>query len=273
MYDEGFILAYRSTWKSPHFDDEPFSQREAWLWMIAEACWAPTTTRINGKMVTLERGQFTHSVRFLAEKWKWSKSKVSRFLKRLKNETVIGTDGGTGQIVVTICNYDTYQTMERAGGTPNGTGRGTAAGQQRDSSGTEKKETKPVNEVKKEDRDTNVSLVPSVPDENRSRKKYPDEFESFWKVYPKRPTDTKALAFKAWMKARKSVDEFTLRAAATVYSRFCGSTGHESQLVQTWVNREGWTADYSSGQARASPARKPEKRSALMQTLYDTMGD
>lgn len=104
----------------------------AWFWMVARACWKPTRFDVAGRIITLERGQFCCSVRELAEAWGWSKSAVDRFLTRLKTETMIGTDAGTGKLIVTIRNYDKYQSQPGATGTANGTPTGTAAGQQRD---------------------------------------------------------------------------------------------------------------------------------------------
>lgn len=75
------------------------------------------------------------------------------------------------------------------------------------------------------------------------RNSYPEDFEAFWKEFPTRPTDTKALAFKAWSKAIKVQPPADLTAAAKRYARFCADKSHEAMLVPTWVNREGWTAD------------------------------
>jgi uncharacterized protein YdaU (DUF1376 family) len=77
------------------------------------------------------------------------------------------------------------------------------------------------------------------------RHNYTQDFEQFWKGFPKRPTDTKAGACKAWDKALATgTDPPTLQAGAERYAAFCQRTGHESMLVQTWINREGWTASY-----------------------------
>lgn len=109
MSERGVFAVDRGIWDHPMFADEPFTEREAWSWLIGEASFKTRTRNVGGKIVQLERGQLAASVRFMAERWKWSKSRVDRFLKRLKTGTMIGTDSGTGLLVITISNYDRYQ--------------------------------------------------------------------------------------------------------------------------------------------------------------------
>lgn len=115
-----------------HLFDGDAGRLGAWVWLVAKACWKPTKFNVNGKTITLERGQFCGSVRDLAEAWGWSKSTVDRFLTRLKTETMIRTDSGTGRLVITICNYEKYQVVGKSCGTPSGTPSGTRAGHERD---------------------------------------------------------------------------------------------------------------------------------------------
>ena len=95
---KGYVAIHRKTWESPHFRDEPFSEREAWFWMIAQACWRRKTIRGIGSTITLERGQFCHSIRFLAKRWKWTAAKTQRFLGRLKTDTLIDTANDRGSV-------------------------------------------------------------------------------------------------------------------------------------------------------------------------------
>lgn len=127
----GFITMQREVLEHPLFMGDS-ARLGAWFWMIAKACWKETRFNVHGKTITLQRGQFCCSVRDLAENWGWSKSSVERFLTRLKTETMIETDAGTGRLIISICNYATYQDFGKEGGTPPETPTGTAAGQQRD---------------------------------------------------------------------------------------------------------------------------------------------
>jgi uncharacterized protein YdaU (DUF1376 family) len=111
--------------------------------------------------------------------------------------------------------------------------------------------------VKKESK----NLVPFPGNGTRKPTPYPDGFEAFWKAYPKRPTDTKSLAFKAWSKALKlGQSEPDLIAAAERYAAFASDTGHETKLVKTWVNAEGWTAKLSAGELGGEFTLTPEMK-------------
>ena len=109
----GLYTISRALFEHPAFKSEPFTEREAWVWLIGEAQWKNNRKRINGQIVELERGQLSHSIRFLSIRWDWSISRVNRFLKRLKTETMIETENETGQNVITICNYETYQDFNK----------------------------------------------------------------------------------------------------------------------------------------------------------------
>jgi len=128
----GVFAVSRDVFDHPIFAQQPFTEREAWIWLVAEAAWKPITARVGKAVVSLQRGQLAHSVRFMADKWQWSKSRVDRFLARLKNEAMIGTDTGQGINIITVCNYDEYQKVSLPKKVDSGTVVGTAAGQQRD---------------------------------------------------------------------------------------------------------------------------------------------
>lgn len=105
----GVYAITRSLWDHPAFKAEPFTEREAWSWMVGEAAWQPRRARVGRLMVNLGRGQLCHSRRFLAGKWQWDESKVRRFLDRLTKEHMIDRAATGETTTLTICNYDKYQ--------------------------------------------------------------------------------------------------------------------------------------------------------------------
>ena len=131
----GTVNISRGIWHDIAFKDEPFSEREAFMWIIMEASYKPRQKRVGSITVDLDRGQLVTSVRFMCSAWSWSKSRVDRYLKRLENRDMIGTDIGSGINVITVCKYNDYQNVPKDSGTPKSEKRdssGTAAGQQRD---------------------------------------------------------------------------------------------------------------------------------------------
>lgn len=128
----GTFAVSRQIWSHPEFAPCAFSEREAFLWLVSEASWKERTSRSGRVVVDLQRGQLCASVRFMAEAWQWSKSRVDRFLKRLENRDMLVTETGTGQLVITLCNYDEYQGQRDTSGTR----AGQSAGHERDASGT-----------------------------------------------------------------------------------------------------------------------------------------
>lgn len=134
---------YRGWQNHPAFKKEPFTEREAWEWIISAAAFEPHTINLNGTPVNLERGQLSHSIRFMADIWGWNSSRVERFLKKLKKWDMIVAESGTGQNVITVCKYRAYQDKKRQ----SGTAAGQQSGQQRDSSGTNNKESKESKEI------------------------------------------------------------------------------------------------------------------------------
>jgi hypothetical protein len=106
---EGYVKIHRSIWKSKHFDREPFTQREAFIWMISHAAWRDEKTRRRGRPITLKRGQLIATIREMAESWQWSRGKVERFFIQLKTENLIETTSESLVTVITICNYEKYQ--------------------------------------------------------------------------------------------------------------------------------------------------------------------
>jgi hypothetical protein len=133
----GVFAVARSIWEHEAFQPEPFTQREAWMWLVGSAAWKPLRIRGSAKRgLELQRGEFAFATRFLAEKWKWSKSRVDRFLSALENRDMLRDTSRDGVKVYFISNYDDFQVVglpdRDAERTDDRDSSGTAAGQQRD---------------------------------------------------------------------------------------------------------------------------------------------
>lgn len=136
MSSRGTFNVDRDIFKHPLLEEGmPYSRREAWIWLIAEASYKPRRVLIAGKMHDVQRGELVVSTRYLATAWRWNHSAVRRFLDALKatqqrhtsdtaNDTadgpMIDTQSGTGITRITICNYDRYQPNSKLTDTPSG---------------------------------------------------------------------------------------------------------------------------------------------------------
>ena len=107
----GYYLMHRDWQDNPLFGREAFSRRDAWIWLIERASFSSKSVSISGKTVHLQRGQLSSSLRYMAKAWGWDEAKVRRFLSRAKSESMIDAATDAGQTVITICNYDRYQTF------------------------------------------------------------------------------------------------------------------------------------------------------------------
>lgn len=120
-----------------------YSKFEAWLDLIQTARFdkEEISQWLSGKFIKYGRGQLPASVRFLKERWGWgSNTKVEQFLKQLETRSMIKTDKGQGQTVITICNYDTYNISKESEKTGKGQRQGRKQGQKQDESNKDNKE-------------------------------------------------------------------------------------------------------------------------------------
>lgn len=94
------------------FRNEAFSRRDAFIWLVENANYKPAKLYAPKGEIEVGRGQIFHSLRFMAAAWKWDESKVRRFLSSLSREKIIDAATDAGQTLITICNYEKYQSEE-----------------------------------------------------------------------------------------------------------------------------------------------------------------
>lgn len=115
-----FVRLARKFFRSDLWNESrEFSRAEAWLDMIATATLAPETRLVEGRCVSLHRGELVASLRYLACRWSWSKSRVDRYLSGLCDAGRITKRdaNGTGMSVITLCKYAIYNPTRDTHGT------------------------------------------------------------------------------------------------------------------------------------------------------------
>lgn len=109
MSGRGVFAVDRGIWDDTDFASERFSEREAFLWLVGQAAWRPTTVRISGRQIALARGELAASTRFMAEKWDWSEARVRRFLGRMVAAGIVSTKADKSATHISILKYDRFQ--------------------------------------------------------------------------------------------------------------------------------------------------------------------
>lgn len=91
---------------------EPFNRVAAWVDLLLMANVKDSVVYIRGVEVKVKRGQVAISERDLEKRWKISRTKVRRFLSEFESENKIEPQKNHRTHLISILNYDKYQTSE-----------------------------------------------------------------------------------------------------------------------------------------------------------------
>lgn len=214
----GTVNISRCIWSDTAFKSEPFSEREAFMWMIMEASWKDRTKRVDNFVVELARGQLAASVRFMAKAWGWTPAKVQRYLDRIEKLKMIYRKTDTGVTVITIGKYDEYQNKPASS------------------------DTRPIQDRYRTDTNENKGLIPDA-SPSLSKRAKPERFQEFWDQYPHRGGAKKARADCEKRYARHvaaGVPEQTIISAAIRYASDRQVLEGYAKNPATWLNQKGW---------------------------------
>lgn len=100
----------------------------AWIDLLLLANHADKKICLNNKPVTIQRGQYHTSINKLAERWKWDKRRVARFLDSIESDGMLTQERSINGTTLTIENYDIFQEVCTTDGTTDGTAKGTTDG-------------------------------------------------------------------------------------------------------------------------------------------------
>jgi len=206
----GYVKIARGIFKHNMFKDEPFTEREVWIWLICGASYKDDTIRIpNTNIVTkIKRGEYMASYRFLATKFNWPISRVKRFIDRLKSGTMLSTRVVQGITFITIENYDEYQFF------------------------VQKKNSVEYTATPKSD--TNISK------EVNKRSIYTSNFNKLWELIPSKMRKSKGGAFKAFKNIKTTL---TVEELAQKYQQHHKINKDYTKHLATWFNQECWLDD------------------------------
>lgn len=137
---KGYIPISRSFFDSPFWSEErDYSRAEAWLDLIQRSRFEAGVQVVKNSVIELERGEQIASLRYLGKRWQWDKGRVGRFITLLEKMGQVRQEMRQGQSVLTLCNYDKYNSSKNGAIPLNETPNETRVRQQRDTSETKKK--------------------------------------------------------------------------------------------------------------------------------------
>lgn len=108
----GWIKVHRKLSDNPLWTCEPFTRGQAWVDLIMLASFDDVFFFVRGIQVAQKRGQVCWSEANLADRWKWSRTKLRKFLNDLEKERQIIQQKNNVIQVITIVNYEEYQEKE-----------------------------------------------------------------------------------------------------------------------------------------------------------------
>ena len=217
----GWIKIHRDVLKNPWMHDADVLG--IWVYILLSVVYQPEDVVFEGKRITLQPGQGLFKMRQVAKILGVSNSKLNRTVTLFKNETQIETQTTPRNTLITVVNWDKYQTGE--------TQNETQMGHRWDTSETQTDHL-PINKRIKEIKNK----------EKEIKEKEKTSFDDFWEAYPKKKG--KGAARKAFENAvKKGVTVDVLIDA--VNRQRCGSqwTKDNGQYIPypaTWLNQERW---------------------------------
>lgn len=202
--NNGWIKLHRQLqdhwiWRKPE-------QLKAWIDILLMVTHTERTKFIKGQEVLLKQGEVDASFRYLAKRWDWSIGKVQRFLILLKKCSMIEVKTSTGQNLISVCNYASYQIEQNQ----NDTQVGTAPIQERYENKNVKKERNNI---------------------------YSLEFDEIWKLYPvKKNKHISFLKYKKALKDKSHQELITI--LQTHISTWVGKEKQYLPHLSTWLNQK-----------------------------------
>lgn len=122
--NEGYISVHRCIFDNWIWKDKPFSKGQAWIDLLLLAARQDGTMFYKGEVVKYKKGQVCRSISWLAERWGWSRHKVSDFLDLLEKDSMLHQSRTVKRTVITIENYSLYQNIRTAKRTDDDTTQG-----------------------------------------------------------------------------------------------------------------------------------------------------
>ncbi|MBN2571312.1 MAG: hypothetical protein JXA68_04230 [Ignavibacteriales bacterium] len=199
---DGWISLHRKLQDNPLWFCESFTKGQAWVDLLLIANYDENYFYKRGVKINIKRGQVGWSELALSERWKWSRSKVRKFLKDLEKEHQITQQKSNVTQILTIVNYDLYQNKEQQNV------------QQKDTKKTPKRHQKDTNNKdNKDNKDNNIETIQlNFKNEVKKYTQYDitllKEFYNYWSEPTRDKTKMRKDLEKTWDTGRRLTNWF-----------------------------------------------------------------
>ena len=108
----GWIKLYRDITNHWLYESKPFDKRSAWIDLLLQANYEDKDVPLGNEIIEVKRGSFITSIRKLADRWGWSRTKVEAFLHLLELQKKKKKKSDNNKTTIFIVNYANFQDVE-----------------------------------------------------------------------------------------------------------------------------------------------------------------
>ena len=228
--ERGYVNLWRCSLDSRVFGNDGLWK--VWTWCLMKAShqnrWVPIITGKGKTEIEIQSGQFIFGRKTAAKELLMTESTIRNRIEKLKSIGNISLKPDTHYTIITICNWERYQSNEKP--------KGQAKDNQRTTKGQPKDTDKNVKNVK------NETIRAEEHEEQAQSILNGKAFSTFWEEYPKKRD--KAKAEKAWLKIKPSEDLASKIIKAVSAQKKMKSwqkdDGQFIPLPTTWLNGRRW---------------------------------
>lgn len=246
---DGWICLHRKICENWIWSKKPFSEGQAFVDLLLMANYKEKKFRLGDEVVKADSGTIVTSKIKLSERWGWSKTKVTSFLKALESDNMITVISDHRKTTVSIVNFKAYQDFGAEKNPLKSYSETTEIPVKDLSNATEKplenhsKTTEePLKDTNNKDNKDNKDNKGNKVNNPPPPQKADDGFDRFWQAYPRKAS--KSDAFRAWKKLKPN-EELIGRILNGLEmfkktSQWLKDNGDYIPYPATWLNNRRW---------------------------------
>jgi len=108
----GWVKLWRDQFSHEISERKPWCDGYAWSYLYSRANFRPAIVNFRNQYIPVERGQFVTSELKLSKIFGWSRRRTNSFLTSLERGGMCVNRRTQRYVVITICNYDKFQSMK-----------------------------------------------------------------------------------------------------------------------------------------------------------------